>query len=65
MRIGSSIAFVVYCALMLAGFVFSTFFTAAPYLAFAVQLTIGFGAYVGKRLLQKKGEYNGKDVVVD
>lgn len=58
MKIGSSVAFVIYCGLMVGGFVFSTFIPAAPYLVFAVQITLGFGAYVGKRLLQKQEKYN-------
>lgn len=66
MKIGSSLAFVVYCGLMVGGFVFATFVPAAPYLAFAVQVTLGFGGYLGKRLIQKKEQYsNGKTEGLD
>ncbi len=59
MKIGSSLAFIIYCGLMVGGFVFSTFIPAAPYLAFAVQLTLGFGGYLGKRLMGHKTEFSG------
>jgi len=55
----TSIVFIIYGVLMTGGFIFSSFYTEAPYLAFASQFTIGFGVYVTKRLIQKKGEYNG------
>lgn len=59
MYLRTSVVFIIYGILMTGGFIFSTFYTEAPYLAFASQFTIGFGVYVTKRLIQKKGEYNG------
>ena len=59
-RINSSVALVIYSGLMVAAYVWSTFYEKAPFLAFATQATLTFVAYMTKRLMQKKGEYNGK-----
>lgn len=58
MTIHSSTALVIYAAMMAAAFMFSTFYEQAPFLAFASQFTIGFVAYVTKRLMQRKAIYN-------
>jgi len=60
MEIGSSIALLIYTAVMLGTFLFSTWTPNAPFLVFAVQFTLGFIAFISKRLIQKKKEYNGK-----
>lgn len=59
MRISTSLAFVMYVVAMSGGMVFATFIESVPFLAFATQFTIGFVAYITKRLIQKKKEYNG------
>ena len=41
-------------AVLVAGFIWATFFTDAPYTTFAGTLGLVFTAYAGKRLLQKK-----------
>ena len=46
-------AFILYAVIMLSTFVWSTFRVAAPYEVFAYAFTAGFGAYLGKRLMQK------------
>ncbi len=61
MKIRSGQAFLIYIIAMTIGFVFSSFKTEAPYLTFATQLTIGFTAYITKRLIQKRKEYNEKE----
>ena len=47
-------AFILCVAVLAAGFIWATFFTDAPYVTFAGTLGLVFGAYAGKRLLQKK-----------
>jgi len=59
-RISTSLALVIYTVVMSGGMVFATFYENVPFLAFATQFTIGFVAYVTKRLVQKRREYNGK-----
>jgi len=58
--IKTSHAFLIYLNSMVLAYVWATFLPAAPYLIFATYLTGGFGAYVGKRLIQKKKEYGGE-----
>ena len=60
LKINSSVALIIYSGLMVAAYVWSTFYEKAPFLAFATQATLAFVAYMTKRLMQKKGEYNGK-----
>ena len=50
----STVAFVLYTIVLGAGFVFATYKTSAPYLAFSSQLTIGFGAYITRRYFNNK-----------
>jgi len=56
-HISSTWAFIIYIVSMMSGFVFATFFPAAPYGVLAPSLTAGAGAYWGKRLLQKSDKY--------
>lgn len=56
--IKSWIAFVIYTVVLSGTFVLSIFYNEAPFLAFATQFTIGFGAYLAKRLVQKKSNYH-------
>ena len=58
----STVAFIIYALLITGGFVFAAYKTAAPYLAFASQLTIGFGAYIARRYMNNK-LYVGKQNV--
>lgn len=57
MTIGSTIAFVLYLLVMVGGFIWVTFFPAAPYMILAEFITIGAAAYWGKRLLQRASRY--------
>ena len=47
-------AFLLCVAVLAAGFIWATFLKDAPYVTFAGTLGLVFGAYAGKRLLQKK-----------
>ena len=58
--ITSSKALILYSLLMCAAYVVDIFRPAADFLAFSTQITLGFIAYMTKRLHQKKGIYNGK-----
>jgi len=51
-------ALLIYFLIMLVGYVWASFYD-APYLALASNITIGVGAYFGKRIIQRKIE-NGK-----
>lgn len=57
MYINSSIALVIYSGIMVGAYLFSTWLTDAPFLAFASQFTIGFVAYLTKRIVQKQAKY--------
>ncbi len=59
MKVGSTVAFVIYSIIMVGGFVWATFFLTAPYQTLAEFLTLGAAAYWGKRLLQKSSKYGG------
>jgi len=50
-------AFILCVAVLTAGFIWASFFTEAPYTTFAGTLGLVFGAYAGKRLLQKKEDF--------
>lgn len=58
--IGASRAFIIYVGAMVVTFGLTAFKPSAPYLAFATQLTIGFSAYIAKRLIQKGEKYQPK-----
>jgi hypothetical protein len=58
--IGSSRALLIYTIAMCGAFALSAF-RDAPFLAFATQFTIGFVAYISKRIIQKRSEY-GKNI---
>jgi len=50
----STLALVAYFVLLSGAFVWATFYSKAPFLAFATQITIGFVAYIAKRHQDKK-----------
>ena len=60
MRVTSTVAFIVFALMLMGGFVFSTFIPEAPYTTFAMYLAMGFTAYIGKRLIQKKEGFNNE-----
>jgi len=60
MMISSTVAFLIYSGTMIGAFLFSTWTPEAPFLAFASQFTLGFIAYITKRLIQKKNVYSGE-----
>lgn len=62
-RLNSTIVTHMYFVLLSGGFVWATYHPESPYLAFATQITIGFIAFITKRLIQKKKEYNGKETI--
>ncbi len=57
MTVGSTAAFIIYAIIMVGGFIWVTFFPAAPYMILAEFITIGAAAYWGKRLLQRASKY--------
>lgn len=59
-KLNSTIVTHIYFALLSGGYIWATYYPKAPFLAYATQITIGFGVYITKRLIQKKKEYNGK-----
>ena len=54
-------AFLLSVAVLVAGFVFATFFPTAPYATFAGTLGLVFVGYAGKRLMQKKEGFIDKN----
>lgn len=56
--IRTSWAFIIWAILLTGGFVFTGFKPTAQFGIYATWLTIGLGAYTGKRLIQKKKEFN-------
>lgn len=58
-NIHTGLAFLIWALLISGAFVFTGFKPAAQFTAYATWLTIGLGAYTGKRLFQKKKEFNG------
>jgi len=50
-------AFLLTVAVLSAGFILAAFVPAAPYVTFAGTISLVFGGYTGKRLLQKKSEF--------
>jgi len=56
-NIPSPLALLIYLFAMVGAYVWVTFYPDAPFLAFATQLTIGFVAYITKRLVQKQDKY--------
>ena len=55
----TSVAFIIWTLLLTGAFVFTAFKPIAQFVTFATWLTIGLGSYTGKRLIQKKKEFNG------
>lgn len=62
MRITSSEIVLIAIVSLFAGFIFSTFFPAAPYGVFAPAIVGLAGAYWTKRLVQKSEKYGGSCV---
>lgn len=59
MKVSTSWAFIIWAALLVGGYVFAGFKPDAPFWAYAMFLTLGLGAYTGKRLFQKRPEFGG------
>ena len=58
--IHTGLAFLIWALLISGAFVFTGFKEAAQFGPYATWLTIGLGSYTGKRLFQKKKEFNGQ-----
>ena len=56
----TSVAFLIWTLLITGAFVFTGFKEAAQFGTYATWLTVGLGTYTGKRLFQKKKEFNNK-----
>lgn len=54
----SSVAFVIWYLGIIGGLVFTGFKPAAQYMTFALFSTMGLGLYIGKRLFQKRIDFN-------
>lgn len=59
-KIRTSVAFVIWLVCLSGAYVLTGFKEAAQFTTYATWLTLGLGAYTGKRLLQKKAEFNSK-----
>ena len=59
-KITTSIAFVIWACLLSGAFVFTGFKVEAQFSTYAFFLTLGLGAYTGKRLFQKLPKFNEK-----
>jgi len=62
--LSSTIATIIYFLLMTGAYVWATLHPGSPFLAFATQMTIGYVAYIAKRLVQKKEEYVEKNDII-
>ena len=56
----TGVAFLIWAVLITGAFVFTGFKEAAQFGSYATWLTIGLGSYTGKRLFQKKKEFNNQ-----
>ena len=59
-EITTSMAVIGFAVLVTLGFIYTGFKPAAQYIAYIGALTTGLTVVTGKRLLQKKKEFNGK-----
>jgi hypothetical protein len=59
MHITSTQAYILTLASLLCGMVFTTWYPAAPYGVFAPTVSVIFGAYITKRLIQKEAKFGG------
>jgi len=59
-NIPSPLALLIYLFAMVGAYIWATFYPDAPFLAFATQLTIAFGTYITKRLIQKQDKYSNE-----
>lgn len=57
--ITSSIALIIYTSVMFMAYLLSIWYKDLPFSDFAMYFTAGFIAYITKRIMQKKKEYNG------
>lgn len=57
MNLKTTQAFLITLATLLSGFIWATFYPDSPYVSFAGTVGLVFGAYAGKRLIQKKEEF--------
>lgn len=51
-------AFIITLLVLTGGFMWATFFPGAPFVAFSGTVGLVFAGYSGKRLMQKKKEFN-------
>ena len=56
----TGLAFLIWALLISGAFVFTGFKDAAQFGTYATWLTVGLSGYTGKRLFQKKKEFNNK-----
>jgi len=61
LRINSGVALVLYTLVMAGGYVWASFYTTAPFTAYATAVSGCFTAYITKRLIQKSNKYNGQN----
>ena len=61
MNIKTTHALLITLGVLVGGFVWATFYPVAPYVAFSGTVGLVFGAYAGKRLLQKKEGFIEQD----
>jgi len=54
----STYAFIIYVVVLCLSYLWATFWKDAPFLAFATQLTLGFGLYIGRRLARYHKSFN-------
>jgi hypothetical protein len=57
-HVGSSTAFLMTLAALLIGFIWRTFYAAAPYEMFATTVGAVFGGYITKRVIAKQSKFN-------
>lgn len=58
-KITTSIAFIIWAVLLSGAFIYTGFKPDAQFSTYAFFLTLGLGAYTGKRLFQKLPNFNG------
>ena len=58
-KITTAVAFIIWAVLLSAGFYYTGFKPNAQFWVYALFLTLGLGAYTGKRLLNRLPKFNG------
>ena len=61
MNLKTTHALLITLGVLVGGFVWATFFPQSPFVSFSGTVGLVFGAYAGKRLLQKKEEFIEQD----